>query len=135
MRSAAEYLLDRSLLLPVPPELYSIYVSRASLADISQPSCVTSQNFVSADDSWAHFGPTVFPLKVIHQQIFLTVFLWCGLYRRTFRGLEAPMVGAAPKAAEAAVLGRQGRAAAYEGEPNGALNPLPEVNQTSSSNK
>ena len=37
--------------------------------------------------------------------------------RRTYRGLEAPCVGADDKPALLAVPGRSGRAAAYEDEP------------------
>ncbi|GFH27952.1 uncharacterized protein HaLaN_26352 [Haematococcus lacustris] len=36
---------------------------------------------------------------------------------RTFQGLEAPVAGAAPKLAAAAVEGQRGRAAVYSAEP------------------
>lgn len=39
------------------------------------------------------------------------------LHKRSWQGVEAPLVGAAPKAVEAAVEGRSGRAAGYADEP------------------
>lgn len=39
------------------------------------------------------------------------------LHKRTWQGVEAPLVGAAPKAVETAVEGRSGRAAGYVDEP------------------
>ena len=40
------------------------------------------------------------------------------LLKRSWQGVEAPLVGAAPKAVEAAVEGRSGRAAGYVDEPS-----------------
>ena len=47
------------------------------------------------------------------------------LAKRTYKGLEAPSMGAPAKEASLVIPGRRGRAAAYEGEPENPLVPDP----------